>query len=125
MPCLTMLLHTIGVTPTAAGAVSHSGSASDARTPVEGSRPSQPEANPATAGPSGGFPLTLHTNTHPIHANVTPNAGRRVGQAQSSLWQRVQAAVHGNASEELCKFVDELEMDSASWLQPLHTNETG
>ncbi|KAL0024070.1 hypothetical protein WJX79_002966 [Trebouxia sp. C0005] len=54
MPCLTMLLHTIGVTPTAAGAVSHSGSASDARTPVEGSRPSQPEANPATAGPSGG-----------------------------------------------------------------------
>ncbi len=65
MPCLTMLLHTIGVTPPAgaAGAVaaSHTGSASDARTPIEGLRPSQPEATPATAGPSGGFGLTLHT----------------------------------------------------------------
>ena len=65
MPCLTMLLHTIGVTPAAAaaaGAVSHTGSASDARNPIEGLRPSQAEATPASAGPSGGFCLTLHTN---------------------------------------------------------------
>ena len=61
-----MLLHTIGVTPAAAGAgaagaVNHPGSASDARTPIEGLRPSQPEATPATAGPSGGFGHTPHT----------------------------------------------------------------
>ena len=66
MPCLTMLLHTVGVTPAgaaaaAAGAVSHTGSASDARTPTEGLRPSQPEAAPATAGPSGGLCHLLHT----------------------------------------------------------------
>ncbi len=62
-----MLLHTIGVTPAAAaaaagaGAVSHTGSASDARTPIDALRPSHPEATPATAGPSGGFCHLLHT----------------------------------------------------------------
>lgn len=63
MPCLTMLLHTIGVTPAAAagaGVVNHPGSASDARTPIEGLRPSQTEAASATAGPSGGFCHLLH-----------------------------------------------------------------